>query len=96
MTPLTLLSIAAITIGSRVAALAVLPQPQGHVAEIVRRLPAPLFAALAAFSLVGGGGGIRPAMLAAVGCALLATRSSSLLLVLAAGLTGFAVATLVW
>jgi hypothetical protein len=96
MSPLTLIAIAVVTVGSRVAALAVLPQPQGLVAEIVCRLPAPLFAALAALSLVGGGGGIEPAMLAAVGCALLATRWSSLLVVLAAGLTGFAVTTLVW
>jgi hypothetical protein len=92
-----LLAVAAITVGSRVAALAVLPPPQGAAASLTRRLPAPLFAALAALSLTGSdGGAIEPAMLAAVGCALLASRWSSLLVTLVAGLGGFALASLIW
>jgi len=92
-----LLAVAAITVGSRVAALALLPPPRGAAAGFVRRLPAPLFAALATLSLTGSGGGVTdPAMLAALGCALLATRWSSLLITLGAGLAGFLVASLIW
>lgn len=64
MSPLGLvLAVAAVTVGSRVAALAVLPPPRGRAAEFVARLPAPLFAALAArwssllLTLVAGIGG---------------------------------------
>jgi hypothetical protein len=97
MSALLLLAVAAITVGSRVAALAVLPPPQGAAADLVRRLPAPLFAALAALSLTGSDSGItNPAMLTAVCCALLSTRWSSLLITLMAGLGGFAVASLIW
>lgn len=98
MSPLLLLAIAAITIGSRVLALAVLPPPQGAAADLVRRLPPALFAAFAALTLVGSGSGAGdPAMLAAVGCALLAVlRWRSLLITLAAGLAGFGVAGLIW
>ncbi|MBA2316323.1 MAG: hypothetical protein H0V93_00840 [Euzebyales bacterium] len=93
----TLLAIAVITVGSRVAALALLPPPKGAAAGLVRRLPAPLFAALAALSMTSSDGGVAdPAMLAAVCCALLATRWSSLLITLGAGLAGFLVASLIW
>jgi hypothetical protein len=93
-----LIAAAAITIGSRVAALAVLPPPRGPVAALVRRLPAPLFAALAALSLSGNDGSAAlPAMLAAVGCAVaVALRWRSLLLILGAGLAGFLAASLIW
>jgi branched-subunit amino acid transport protein len=86
---------AVITLGSRVAALALLPPPSGPVADLVQRLPAPLFAALAALSLTGSeAGACDPALLAAVGCALVATRWRSLLVTLAAGIGGFVVASL--
>ncbi|MGH9229931.1 MAG: hypothetical protein ACRD07_14615 [Acidimicrobiales bacterium] len=97
MSVTTLLAVAAITVGSRVAALAVLPPAPGPVAGLVRRLPAPLFASLAALSFTGSDAGVGdPAVLAAVGCALLATRRSSLLVTLIAGITGFLVASLIW
>jgi hypothetical protein len=97
MSPVVLLAVAAITVGSRVAALAVLPPPTGAAAGLVRRLPTPLFAALAALSLTGSARGVTdPAMLAAVCCALLSTRWSSLLITLGAGLGGFALARLIW
>jgi len=90
-----LLAVAAITVGSRVAALALLPAPRGRLEGMVRRLPAALFAALAALSLTGGDGDVTdPALLSAVGCALLATRWSSLLVTLAAGCAGFLLASL--
>jgi hypothetical protein len=86
---LTLFAIAGVTLGSRVVALALLPPPTGATAGVVRRLPAPLFAALAAFSFTDAGA-TKPPILAAVLCALIASRRSSLLLALVAGLTGFA------
>jgi hypothetical protein len=93
-----LIVVAAITIGSRVAALAMLPPLRGPVAAIAQRLPAPLFAALAALSVVSSEGGIRsPAMLTASGCALVvALRWRSLLAILGAGLGGFLIASLIW
>jgi branched-subunit amino acid transport protein len=97
MSLVLLLGVAAVTVASRVAALALLPPPRGAAAGLVRRLPAPLFAALAALSVVTSDGGVTdPAMLAAVGCALLSTRWSSLLVTLGAGLGGFLAAGLVW
>jgi hypothetical protein len=94
---LLLLAVVVITVGSRVAALAILPPPRGAAAELVQRLPAPLFAALAALSLAGSDGSApQPAMLAAVCCALVATRWPSFLITLIAGLGGFAIASLIW
>jgi len=88
---------AAVTLGSRIAALALLPPPSGAAAGLVQRLPAPLFAALAALSVTGSEAGVGdPAMLAAVGCALVATRRRSLLVTLGAGIGGFLIASLVW
>ena len=93
-----LIAAAAITIGSRFAALAVLPPPRGPIAGLVRRLPAPLFAALAALSLSGNdGSAVLPAMLAAVGCAVaVALRWRSLLVILGAGFAGFLAASFIW
>lgn len=97
MSWVTLLAIVVITAGSRVLALALLPPPRGALAGLAQRLPAPLFAALAALSLTGSAGGVTsPPMLVAVGCALLVSRWSSLLLTLGAGVAGFLVAGLLW
>ena len=91
-----LLALAAITYGSRVAALAVLPPPRGPLAGVAERLPAPLFAALAALSLTGSSAGpTDPAMLTALVFALVSTRWASLLITLAAGIGGFVLANLV-
>jgi hypothetical protein len=92
-----LIAAAAITIGSRIAALALLPPPRGVIAALTRRLPAPLFAALAALSLTGNAGAATAPMLAAVGSALVvALRWRSLLVILVAGLGGFLAASLIW
>jgi hypothetical protein len=83
-------TVAAVTVGSRVAATALLPAPRGRLAEVIGRLPAPLFAAMAALSLVRSeSGSTDPAMLVAVGCALVSTRWRSLLLTVVAGLAGY-------
>ena len=95
MSTAVLLAIAGITVGTRIAALALLPPPQGAAAGLVRRLPPPLFATLAALSLTDADTS-DPALLAAIACAVVAARWSSLLITLAAGLTGFAVTTIVW
>lgn len=93
---LVVFAVAVVTLGSRVTALAVMPPPRGAAARVVSRLPAPLFAVLAALSLTGSRAGLADApMLAAVACALLATRWKSLLVTLAAGLGGFLLATVV-
>lgn len=92
-----LLAAAAITLGSRIAALAVLPPPQGAIAVLVRRLPAPLFASFAALSIAGSGGTVTRPILAATGCALVAALLwRSLLVIVAAGMGGYLAANLIW
>jgi hypothetical protein len=92
-----LLAAAAITIVSRIAALAILPPPRGAVAALVRQLPAPLFASLAALSLAGSDGTTGGPILAATGCALVAALWwRSLLVILAAGLGGYLAANVIW
>lgn len=88
------LAVAAITVGSRILATAVLPPPKGVAAAVIARLPAPLFAALAALSAVDAGRDGPPLpVVVAVGFALLSTPRRSLLVTLCAGLAGFAAAT---
>jgi hypothetical protein len=90
-------AVAVVTVGSRVAATAVLPAPRGALSEVIDRLPAPLFAALAAVSLTGAeGSAADPALLLAAGCALASTPWRSLLITVAAGLAGFVVGTTVF
>ncbi len=86
------IAVATVTIGSRIAARALLPAPRGRLAELVDRLPAPMFAALAAVSITSSDRGATDlAMFLAVGCALASTRWRSLLLTVTAGLVGFLV-----
>jgi hypothetical protein len=93
MSPVVLVvAVALVTVGSRVAALAVLPAPSGRTADVIARLPAPLFAALAAVSLTGSAAP-DPGVLGAALGALIATPRRSLLLTLVAGLVGYVLAT---
>ena len=88
---LVVVLVAAVTVGSRIAALTALPAPTGRAADVIGRLPAPLFAALAAVSLAGSPAGIDdPALLAASLFALVSSPRRSLLTTLVAGLAGFA------
>lgn len=82
---------AAVTYLTRVAALVLLPPARGGVASLIDRLPAPLFGALAAYSIVEAEGGLVdwPVLVALAG-ALIAVRTRSLLVVLAAGLGAYA------
>ncbi|UDY35095.1 hypothetical protein [Dermatobacter hominis] len=94
MSPLVLVvAVAAVTVGSRVAALALLPAPSGRTAEVIARLPAPLFAALAAVSITGAAGSPDPGVIGASLGALASTPRRSLLATLVAGLAGYAVGT---
>jgi hypothetical protein len=81
-------AVAVITVGSRIVATALLPPPDGAIAEIVRRLPAPLFAAMAALSLVGSDPPGTPALVA-TGAAVAVAARRSLLVIVLAGLAGY-------
>lgn len=88
--------VAGLTYLSRAAALVLLPPAEGRILEFVNRLPAPLFAGLAMFSLVGDATAIPDySTLAAAAGALIATPRRSLGLTLAAGLTAFAIVELI-
>jgi hypothetical protein len=85
----------AITYASRAAGLALLPRARGRLREILERLPAPIFAALAVVALVDDSGGlISVRSLVAVGFALVATPTRSLPLIFGAGLVGYLVTLL--
>jgi hypothetical protein len=81
-------AVALITVGSRAVSVAVLPAPRGTLAAVVDRLPAPLFAVLAAATLLGSDHGSGGGVWLAAAAALLTVRRRSLLLTVAAGLAG--------
>lgn len=85
-----LVAAAVLTYATRVATTALLPAPRGRLAELIDRLPAPLFGGLAALALVDSARGFTdwPVLAAVVG-ALVASRTRSLFLVLAAGLAAY-------
>lgn len=93
---LLIASVAGLTYLSRAASVVLLPPARGRVLEFVNRLPAPLFAGLAMFSLIGEATALPDCstIAAAVG-ALIVTPRRSLGLTLAAGLAAFAVAELI-
>jgi hypothetical protein len=74
----TVLLLAALTYGSRAAAMVFLPRPRGRLERLLERIPGPLFAGLAALSLVTEEGGIAslPVLAAAAGALLLSPRRS--------------------
>ena len=85
------LVIALITYLSRAASLVFLPAPSARLQRFLNRIPAPLFAGLAALSLTGEEGGPAPIIAAVVGAVVL-SRTRSLPKILAGGLLGWAVA----
>ena len=88
---------AVITYTSRAVAVVFLPPPTGRVAAFVSRLPAPLFAGLAVFALVGDSPAWpeAPALAAALAAVAVAPfRSVPVSLV--AGLAAYGVVSLVW
>jgi branched-subunit amino acid transport protein len=92
-----ILVVAAVTYLSRAAAVVLLPAARGSWLQYVSRVPAPLFASLAAFALVGGEPSLpEPATLAAAAAALLVTPKRSLGVTLAAGIVGYAMVAWIW
>jgi len=94
---LTLIAaIALLTYGSRALALVLMPDPPPRARAVLDRIPAPLFASLAAISLVEDGELAAPETFCAALGALLVTPTRSLLYVLAGGLGGYAVGAFVF
>ena len=96
MTKLVVVGMAAVlTYASRAAAVVFLPMPKGRILEFVSRLPAPLFAGLAVFTLVGQPASWPDSPSAAAAIAAVAVSPlRSVPLSLAAGLAAFSVAAL--
>jgi branched-subunit amino acid transport protein len=85
------LVITAITFASRAAAVVLLPPLPPRLRDVLDRMPAALFAGLAAHSLVVPGSGLaQPHVLAAALGALLVAPRKSLPLCLVAGVVGYA------
>lgn len=85
-----ILLIAGITYLSRAGAVVLLPAARGRLLEFVGRVPAPLFAGLAAFAFVGDDLSVPDgSTIAAVVAALLVSPKRSLGLTLVAGIAGF-------
>ena len=88
-------AIAALTYGSRAVALVAMPDPSRRLRIVLDRIPAPLFAALAAISMFDDGVLVsRETVFAAIG-ALVATPTRSLLWVLIGGMTGYGLGVLI-
>lgn len=88
---------AVVTYASRAAAVVLLPEPRGRAHVFLERLPAPLFAGLAVFALIGDATAWpAPPALCATAAAILVVRVRSLAVTLVAGLAGFAIGTLIW
>jgi hypothetical protein len=97
MTPLLLGAIAAITYGSRLAAMAVLPMPSGRIETIRERVVPSIFASIATLSLITDQPGVVEApILLAAGAALLAAPRRSFALCLVAGLAGYFIGELIF
>lgn len=88
--------IALLTYASRAIALVAMPHPPARVRSVLDRVPAPLFASLAAISLVEDGTWTSPETLSAAVGALVATPTRSLLWVLSAGVVGYALGTVMF
>lgn len=89
-------AIALLTYGSRALALVLMPDPPPRAKAVLDRIPAPLFASLAAVSLVEDRELAAPETFCAALGALLVTPTRSLLYVLVGGLGGYAVGALVF
>ena len=89
MTLLTAVAIAAITYGSRLSAMVLLPRPSGRVEAVLSRVPAAIFASLATLSLITPDRKLVTApILIATAAAVLVAPRRSFALCLAAGIVG--------
>lgn len=91
-----IVGLALLTFGSRACALVLMPDPPLVMRRMLDRAPAPLFAGLAALSLMRESGAAAPVpvLVAAVG-ALCTVRFRSLPVALVGGLLGFALGSIV-
>lgn len=89
------IAIAVITYASRALVLVAAPEPPARMQRILARIPAPLFAGLAALSILDARGALAPwPILAAFAGGVVVAPFRSLALTLAGGLTGYALAIL--
>lgn len=95
MSPLVLVAIAFITYASRAASVVFLSPPRGRFGAILGRMPAPIFASLAALTLVTDDRSLAagPVLCAALG-ALIVSPKRSLPLCLIGGVAGYALGNL--
>ncbi|MDQ3453432.1 MAG: AzlD domain-containing protein [Actinomycetota bacterium] len=88
-------TLAVLTYASRAAALVLLPPPGPRLAALLDRMPAPLFAGLAAVLLIEDGPALAPVTtIAALVGALLVAWTRSMPIILAGGLGAAVIATL--
>ena len=88
-------TLAVLTYASRAAAVVLLPPPGPRLAALLDRMPAPLFAGLAAVALIEDGPALAPVTtIAALVGALLVAWTSSMPIILAGGLGAAVIATL--
>jgi branched-subunit amino acid transport protein len=90
-----IIGLAALTYGSRALALVAMPEPPSRLRIILDRMPAPLFAALAATSLFDEGRLVDERTLVATIGAVLLAPTRSLLFPLIGGLAGYGLATVI-
>jgi branched-subunit amino acid transport protein len=90
-----IVGLAALTYGSRALALVAKPEPPAKLRIILDRMPAPVFAALAATSLFDEGRLVDERTLVATAGAVLLAPTRSILLTLIGGLAGYGLATFV-
>ncbi|HET7521045.1 MAG TPA: AzlD domain-containing protein [Candidatus Limnocylindria bacterium] len=96
MSALVVLALAAITYGSRLGAMVLLPRPSARADAILSRVPAAIFASLATLSLITPERQVvdLPILVATAAAVLIAPRRS-FALCLAAGIAGYALAAVV-
>ncbi|HEY7525975.1 MAG TPA: AzlD domain-containing protein [Candidatus Limnocylindria bacterium] len=93
MTLAIVVALAAITYGSRLSAMVLLPRPSGSVESVLSRVPAAIFASLATLSLITPERGlVAIPILVATAAAVLVAPRRSFALCLAAGIAGYALA----
>ena len=96
MSLLIVVALAAITYGSRLSAMVLLPRPSARVEAVLARVPAAIFASLATLSLITPERRLVDApILVATAAALLVAPRRSFALCMAAGIAGYAAAVAV-
>jgi branched-subunit amino acid transport protein len=95
VTLLVVVALAAITYGSRLSAMVLLPRPSAPVEAVLSRVPPAIFASLATLSLITPERQMVdvPILIATAAAVMVAPRRS-FALCLAAGIAGYALATL--